>query len=164
MSFCSLTATIIFGMENQLTVRTGRPQKPRVPCRYYALGSCSKGDACQFTHEGSDDSARSAAPRLESSPRVPCRYFAGGLCAKGDSCSFAHEKSPQPSASVDLVPVPQLYTDTRSQIPCQFFAKGYCRNGDVCPFAHSKMDTMEGGDQESEKVDLSVRCQTLVLL
>lgn len=171
---CSLAATLSLVMENQLAIRAGRTdavlQKARILCRYHTRGSCSKGDACQFTHEGSGGSASSfnialgPAPLPEPSPRLSCRYFAGGNCAKGDSCPFEHGESPKPSASVNHLPLLQPHTDSRSQLPCQFFAKGYCRNSDACPFAHSQMGrTEEEEEQEPDEVLINVRCPKCII-
>lgn len=145
---------------HRLAIRTNKP-RTRTPCRFYALGSCSKGGACQFTHESSQVSgdpqptlsfnsgALSVAPQPGSGSKLPCRYFASGHCARGQSCLFAHEESLKPSAlGVNPLLVPEPRTpDSRIQIPCQFFAKGHCRNGDACPFAHS------GGGNTTKGVD-----------
>ncbi|KAK4033477.1 hypothetical protein C8A01DRAFT_19579, partial [Parachaetomium inaequale] len=135
----------------------GAPKTPRIPCRFHARGACSKGDACQFTHENSGASASpfnvalGTVPRTESGPKLPCRYFANGNCAKGDSCLFAHEAPPKPAAAFSTPSALQPPTDSRPQIPCQFFAKGGCRNGEACPFAHSQVDATEEAQGEEEQ-------------
>ena len=132
-------------MDSRLAIRGGRlsadalQQNPRIPCRFHARGACSRGNACQFGHDGpgNSESTSSIAPtsisQPESRPRAFCRYFASGNCLKGDFCPFEHKELPKVSVPVDP-PHPNL--DSRFQVPCQFFAKGTCRNGDACPFAH----------------------------
>ncbi|KAK4100979.1 hypothetical protein N658DRAFT_426514 [Parathielavia hyrcaniae] len=161
-------------MDYQLPIRTGRPptdrvNKARAPCHFYARGSCSKGTACQFAHDGpggpssSSSGAVSPASRGQVKSAAPCRFFAAGNCAKGQSCPFAHDSKdlPKPSSaptsttSASLLPAPhsQARTDTRAQVACRFFAKGHCTNGDACPFAHDGGGATEGADDQLEGPD-----------
>ncbi|KAK3299623.1 uncharacterized protein B0H64DRAFT_337702 [Chaetomium fimeti] len=128
----------------------------RGPCHFYARGLCSKGNACQFAHEGHGNPSTS---RPSSSGKLPCRFFAAGHCARGDSCFYAHDKppklpeSPKPSTSGNPLPVPPPPVDSRAQIPCQFFARGACRSGAACPFAHSETEFKpEDGKEDAEQV------------
>jgi len=51
-----------------------------VPCRYFKMGQCQKGNSCQFSHD------------LDIKGTPPCVYFLRGYCAKGNKCTFRHEK------------------------------------------------------------------------
>jgi len=60
------------------------------PCRHFALGKCTYGDQCQFTHDpsaGGEQWAQAAAMGL-----VPgiCKFYQQGKCNYGDSCKFPH--------------------------------------------------------------------------
>ena len=149
---------------NRLPVGIG---KARAPCPFYAFGSCSRGDACHFSHGGSSDSGPiPSPPQLKLGPKVPCRFFAAGNCTRGESCSFAHEESSTPSASGTPLSVPQPPApDSPSKGPCPFFAKGNCRNGDACPFAHAGADhSNEGGDGPNrDELMFRVRAPTVRL-
>lgn len=141
-------------MDSRLLVRTkGKqaneavPQKPRLPCRFFARGFCSKGAACPFEHDdtksiaiGSELSSNIAADTSLTNPisQVPCRFFAAGTCTKGSSCLFLHPEDSMIESTA--APAADQAADSRSQIPCQFFVKGACRNGDACPFAHCGTD------------------------
>lgn len=50
-----------------------------VPCKFYPLGTCQAGSACQFSHD-LDTTVQNA----------PCKYFAKGSCKFGQSCALAH--------------------------------------------------------------------------
>lgn len=47
-------------------------------CKYVLTGSCLKGDLCGYSHELS---------------KFPCKYFHGvGVCNAGDDCKFSHTR------------------------------------------------------------------------
>ncbi|KAI5922705.1 hypothetical protein F4810DRAFT_672340 [Camillea tinctor] len=150
---------------SKLSASTAR-QSLKDPCRFYVLGICSKGNACQFTHERPNESTSSSPSsnvtlstghRPESNSKKPsCRYFASGTCTRGTSCPFPHEEPSKAPPSANTLPVPQPRADSRSQTPCQFFAKGYCRNGDICPYSHAKLDTLEGARKQNRELDEEV--------
>ncbi len=131
----------------------------RIPCRFHARGSCSKGAACQFSHGTSADVA--PPPKPESTARGPCRFFALGNCARGDWCLFVHEESSKSTAPTTPTPVLQEPTDSRTQVPCQFFARGSCRNGDACPYAHNPVDTAEEEDQKPDEAVFDNVCRPI---
>nr|KYP54364.1 E3 ubiquitin-protein ligase makorin [Cajanus cajan] len=49
-------------------------------CKFYARGSCLKGDQCDFAHERKDD---------------VCSYYQKGFCAYGSRCRYRHVKASQ---------------------------------------------------------------------
>lgn len=53
---------------------------PNVPCRFFNLGQCNKGDRCPFLHK------RAA----HFSPQA-CKFYTNGFCRNGDSCPFSHD-------------------------------------------------------------------------
>lgn len=153
----SIVATIILDMvddmDSQYAIIAGDIQNPPsksipIPCRHYARGSCLRGEACLFVHEGPGASI-SVTPGLEANPKVPCRFFARGNCTR-HPCPFAHKPSPKPSAPAAPLPVAQEpILAPQSQLRCRFFVKGRCRNGDTCPFAHSDGDATDGLDEKA---------------
>ncbi|XP_020209626.1 putative RING-type E3 ubiquitin transferase C3H69 isoform X2 [Cajanus cajan] len=55
-------------------------------CKFYARGSCLKGDQCDFAHERKDD---------------VCSYYQKGFCAYGSRCRYRHVKASQASSSAN---------------------------------------------------------------
>lgn len=89
----------------------GRPA-PRVACRYFMEGKCSKGDECTFNH-----AVRPNKTVEEARSEDVCRFHIAGGCLKGDGCMYSHDLS---------------------RVPCKFFhAKGECGAGTRCRFSHA---------------------------
>ncbi|KAE9621488.1 hypothetical protein Lal_00032589 [Lupinus albus] len=57
-------------------------------CKFYARGTCLKGEQCDFVHERKD------------SPSDICSFFQKGSCAYGSRCRYKHLKASQASSSV----------------------------------------------------------------
>lgn len=94
------------------------PFVPRLVCRYFMEGICSKGDKCTFSH--------SVVPNKtpeEARVKEPCKFFIMGSCMKGDACYFSHDLS---------------------VVPCKFFhLRGECSaaaRGSSCRFSHAPID------------------------
>lgn len=94
------------------------PFVPRLICRYFMEGICSKGDKCTFSH--------SVVPNKtveEARVKEPCKFFIMGSCMKGEACYFSHDLS---------------------VVPCKFFhLRGECSavaRGLSCRFSHSPID------------------------
>ena len=84
---------------------------PRVPCRYWMEGKCSKGDECTFSH-----AIKPHRTVEEAKTEEICRFHIVGNCLKGDSCLYSHDLS---------------------KMPCKFFhARGECSAGVSCRFSH----------------------------
>ena len=93
-------------------------------CRYWAKGSCRKGDACNHRHpshasvstsgststeQGSKPSASRSA--LGSQPPRPCGHFLlHGTCKFGDHCKFSHENPPAGTQTTETRPEALLFT------------------------------------------------------
>mmetsp|Transcript_113673 Transcript_113673/g.208963 ORF Transcript_113673/g.208963 Transcript_113673/m.208963 type:complete len:333 (+) Transcript_113673:1-999(+) len=61
-------------------------QKGKVPCKFFLLGRCWKGNGCEFAHEQQDLKPRPLMLKREEE----CIYFARGQCTRGVACPFAH--------------------------------------------------------------------------
>ncbi|KAK4207449.1 hypothetical protein QBC37DRAFT_95807 [Rhypophila decipiens] len=144
----------------------GKPASDiRIPCRFHARGSCSKGGSCPFAHGDSngDDSTNAASsnpghplPAPPPSSTISCRFFSAGTCAKGPSCPFLHADAariPGPKGPTISQHNLSSLLDSRSHIPCQFFARGSCRNGAACPFQHGGTSMGNGDNSETSPHD-----------
>ena len=91
---------------------------PRLICRYFMEGVCSKGDKCTFSHAV----VPNKTPE-EAKVKEPCKFFIAGSCMKGESCYYSHDLS---------------------VVPCKFFhLKGECSanaKGASCRFSHEPID------------------------
>merc|ERR1739848_202447 len=63
--------------------KSSNPWK-HVPCRYYLVGQCNRGDSCPYAH----DTDRPVHVKEEGPPI--CAYFLAGHCTYGDTCRFRH--------------------------------------------------------------------------
>lgn len=103
-----------------------------VPCKFWPLGQCTKGDACTFIHPGAE------APPVRNFKTVPCKFWPLGQCTKGDACTFVHEGF-EASWEVEpawQAPAPQSHAAPYKEVACKFFAEGRCTRGDACTFLH----------------------------
>lgn len=105
---------------SNITVAGKTPFVPRLVCRYFMEGICSKGDKCTFSH--------AAVPNKtpeEARVKEPCKFFIAGSCMKGDTCYFSHDLS---------------------VVPCKFFhLRGECSaaaKGNKCRFSHEPIDAV----------------------
>ena len=64
-------------------------RRPLSICKYFSMGICEKGDACEFAHEGPQGKIRET-----------CRYWLSGSCLKGADCTFSHDASFLPCKSM----------------------------------------------------------------
>jgi hypothetical protein len=60
--------------------RTEPKPIPRKICKYWAAGSCQKGEECTYLHE----------PRREQKEEL-CKYFLTNCCVKGSDCIYSHD-------------------------------------------------------------------------
>ncbi|KAF4749171.1 hypothetical protein FOZ62_000677 [Perkinsus olseni] len=62
------------------------------PCRYYAQGRCTKGDACPYSH---DDAAAAKLRKAhhDALAAIPCKFHVvlGHGCREGDACRYSHQ-------------------------------------------------------------------------
>lgn len=91
---------------------------PKVPCRYWMEGKCSKGDECTFSHAIKPNKTADEAKSEEV-----CRFHIAGNCLKGENCMYSHDLS---------------------RVPCKFFhVRGECGAADSCRFSHSPLSEDE---------------------
>lgn len=87
-------------------------KKPKVPCRYWMEGKCTKGEECTFSH-----ALRPNKTPDEAKSGEVCRFHIAGSCLKGETCLYSHDLS---------------------QVPCKFFhVRGECGAGRTCRFSHA---------------------------
>lgn len=93
-------------------------ERPRVPCRYWMEGKCTKGNDCTFSHANRPNKSVD-----EAKSEDVCRFHIAGNCLKGDKCMYSHDLS---------------------KVPCRFFhVKGDCGAGTSCRFSHSPIGEVE---------------------
>ena len=107
------------------------PQFRTADCKYWAKGSCRKGDACTYRHTSyasvatlgalgstsrgnvtEEGGKRSGSrPSLVSAPPRPCGHFlVTGTCKFGDSCKFSHENPEDRTQATETRPEALLFT------------------------------------------------------
>ncbi|KAJ8328145.1 E3 ubiquitin-protein ligase makorin-1 [Batrachochytrium dendrobatidis] len=74
-------------MTGRSSVGTAGTQKT-MPCRFYALASCTKGKHCPFIHS------------RESSGNTVCSFYLSGNCQYGDRCVLLHSKPGKSAAAI----------------------------------------------------------------
>ncbi len=96
-----------------------QPFVPRIVCRYFMDGVCSKGDKCTFSHAV----VPNRTPE-EARVREACKFFIAGSCMKDSACHFSHELS---------------------KFPCKFFhLRGECSAAAKgCRFSHAPISSEE---------------------
>lgn len=96
-----------------------QPFVPRIVCRYYMDGVCSKGDKCTFSHSVIPNRTSDEARVKEA-----CKFFIAGSCMKGAACHFSHDLS---------------------KFPCKFFhLRGECAAAvKGCRFSHDPISPDE---------------------
>ncbi|GKU88663.1 hypothetical protein SLEP1_g2900 [Rubroshorea leprosula] len=70
----------------------------RVVCKFYAQGTCLKGEHCEFSHH-----------RRRVSSNNICIYYQKGMCSYGSRCRYEHVKvshSDTPTSSSSTLPLP----------------------------------------------------------
>ena len=92
---------------------------PRLVCRYFMEGLCSKAEKCTFSHAVIPNKTPA-----EARVKEVCKFFIMGSCMKGEACYFSHDLS---------------------VVPCKFFhLRGECATvskGGQCRFSHAPIDT-----------------------
>ena len=89
--------------------------KPKVPCRYWMEGKCSKDSECTFSH-----ALRPNKTPEEAKSEEVCKFHIAGNCLKGDGCLYSHDLS---------------------RVPCKFYhIKGDCAAGVECRFSHAPIN------------------------
>jgi CCCH-type zinc finger protein/zinc finger (C-x8-C-x5-C-x3-H type) protein/Nab2-type zinc finger RNA-binding protein len=157
-----------------------------IPCRFFILGICKKGDSCDFNHERPINlqpqfGANSPAlpQRLKSNHSDPfplhertgstptCRFFLRGLCNKGDNCRYIHAQSVVSSQEVERLTkkddfhLPSsspgpISSDFRGSLPCKFFSRHGGCRNVFCPYLHDSDHTVEANSFVDSDVEMGV--------
>ena len=90
---------------NPVAVAPHASFRPRVLCRHFQRGSCSRGSTCTFLNEGPAQGNRNIAPCVPRDQRVACVHFQRGYCRHGDRCVFRHDLSERRRAQPPVPPV-----------------------------------------------------------
>lgn len=158
--------------DDELALR--QPPSKR-PCKFFQIGTCSKGSTCPFLHDAGDrmddeggyvanKSSKLLRPKLTPKLTPKCRSAADTRSSPEDHA----ESLEQEQEEVLLDPTKDHLTDairqlqesilhesvgcqettTRSKIQCKFFMAGTCTKGEACQFQHSTIPSAEapGGD------------------
>jgi hypothetical protein len=125
--------------------RSFTTQTTTIPCRFHLTGTCTKGDACVYSHSGilepfqsssqhewtRVDEVHSNSPAAkEDAHSQRCQLYANGKCARGDECPFAHEDVGWKSV---------IQTNGDSSDVCKLHLLGRCSRGIACPFRHESV-------------------------
>lgn len=124
----------------------------RIPCKFWPLGVCKRGEMCTFAHQEAGPpvvrfySPTGAAPPFaeqtpaSSGPKLKktiCKFWLQGTCAKGADCTWAHgEGEMQAAIAVDQPRAPPVKRKL-----CKFWQQGNCLRGDSCTFLHGDEGT-----------------------
>lgn len=82
--FGVLTRLIVFISLGSFNPRSGN-KLSHVPCRFYKMGACTAGQACQFSHALVDRGGKDV-----------CQWYIKGNCKFGHKCALAHVLPGQP--------------------------------------------------------------------
>ncbi|KAJ7180531.1 hypothetical protein C8R46DRAFT_1069753 [Mycena filopes] len=78
------------------------------PCKYFAVGTCRRGNACPLVHDIRTQNAVACAPEFVPDAETPlCRYQLQGVCRKGSKCRFrhtSHDRPPSPEPTPIIGP------------------------------------------------------------
>ena len=140
--------------QNQSHDRNANQQQTQ--CRFFSKGSCERGSACSFAHDGRPGDSR-PPPRGESK----CFAFERGTCRRGNSCKFRHDSGPnrrqhsRQGGSPYKRPQAQqgnALMHTPGAEPCRRFLQGRCRNDKYpCKFSHDSTPTSGGNKHDGDR-------------
>jgi hypothetical protein len=102
----------------EIVSKTSEPRQPKVPCRYFMEGKCTKGTECTFSH-----AIKPNVTQQEARTTEVCRFHMAGNCLKGEGCLWSHDLS---------------------KVPCKFWhVKGECAAEANCRFSHGPISETE---------------------
>ena len=87
------------------TAGTSEVKKQRRACKFFLLGRCTKGDACEFSHKVEKDTqipvcwyvrnkkqcTNEHCPFSHDLKRIFCKHYMRGTCWRGAECPFSHD-------------------------------------------------------------------------
>lgn len=133
------------------------------PCKFFQLGQCSKGSACNYTHEtdanltGLLALAAAVASGVEGADKAGiCKFFAMGACSKGAACTYKHALQGAAAGGVILPPNAAFgnaaganaRTGQYKGALCKFFQQSAtCSAGAACTYAHGLQELAGGYKQ-----------------
>lgn len=92
---------------------------PRVVCKFWAEGTCKKGDECTFLHSGPQQ------PNISKSKGYDvCKYYLSGFCTRGEECTYSH----------DLASFPCKYWHSKK-------GPSTCNAQENCRYSHESLDS-----------------------
>ena len=103
-------------------------------CRFWIAGTCRKGDACGFSHEGTPRGRESGGDG-DGDGDGDGNGDGRGSNAAGDGSKTRGEENDGEDGEVAPSVAPSS-TARRASRPCRHHARGRCKNGDACAFAH----------------------------
>ena len=67
--------------------------KTELWCKYFALGKCTAGNRCPYSHNIPREEINKAIEQEKLAlSQIVCKYFQGGFCHSGNRCKFLHEE------------------------------------------------------------------------
>jgi hypothetical protein len=157
--------------------KRGRDGREPIVCRYFLMGRCMKGSACEWSHKmdqarmdwckfGLNCTRRPNCPfiHIDQLEKVKdCENYDAGFCPHGPACK-KHHVARLPS---ELPRVSQIILDDiagwaqraeeeerrktyRKTSLCRAWAEGGCRRGERCTFAHGYTDMSVKGLERLE--------------
>ena len=123
------------------------PRRPRDKttraCRFWNAGTCRRGNACGFRHDGVPGNL-AGAPGPYASPvdtDVPSAGNGTECGAVDDPPGDADASGPGDVLSAAIVPGDAKNTQRAAATPCRHFARGRCAAGASCVFSHAAGQT-----------------------
>jgi len=91
--------------EVELPSKQKRTREAKKKCKYWAQGTCHKGQDCTYLHDLKDELCKyflngtcvkgEECVYSHDPSKFPCKYFHGvGFCTAGDACRFSHARIP----------------------------------------------------------------------
>ena len=73
------------------TPRQGGPDKKVTPCKFFSMGTCDRGDSCEWNHD--------AIKEAQKNKGEICVMFTKGKCKFGKKCKYSHGNADEEQAA-----------------------------------------------------------------